>query len=56
MALKQRQSVKRNFERFPIDFMFQLSKEEFENWKSQIVTSNPKTRMSLRKRPYVFTE
>jgi len=48
------EQVKRNIERFPEDFMFQLSKEEFENWKSrfaisneddflksQIVTSNP---------------
>ncbi len=34
------EQVKRNIERFPDDFMFQLSKEEFENWKSQIVTSN----------------
>ena len=28
------QAVKRNIERFPEDFMFQLNKEEFENWKS----------------------
>lgn len=34
------QAVKRNIERFPEDFMFQLSKEEFEDWKSQFVTSN----------------
>ena len=34
------QAVKRNLERFPNDFMFQLTKEEFENWKSQIVISN----------------
>ena len=34
--------------------MFQLSKEEFENWKSQFATSNDK--MGLRKIPYVFTE
>jgi hypothetical protein len=34
------QAVKRNIERFPEDFMFQMSKEELENWKSQIVTSN----------------
>ena len=34
------QAVQRNIERFPDDFMFQLSKEEFENWKSQIVISN----------------
>jgi len=34
------QAVQRNIERFPEDFMFQLSKEEFENWKSQYVISN----------------
>jgi len=49
------QAVKRNLDRFPNDFMFQLSKEEFENWKSQIVTSNADI-MGLRKMPYVFTE
>ena len=46
--------VKRNIERFPEEFMFQLSKEESENWKSQFATSNDK--MSLRKIPYAFTE
>ena len=34
------QSVKRNSGRFPADFMFQLTKPEFENLKSQIVTSS----------------
>ena len=34
------QSVKRNIERFPEDFMFQLTKEEFEILRSQIVTSS----------------
>ena len=34
------QAVKRNIKRFPEDFMFQLSKTEFQIWKSQIVTSN----------------
>ena len=34
------QAVKRNIERFPEEFRFQLTKEEFENWKSQIVTSS----------------
>ncbi|MBI2990620.1 MAG: ORF6N domain-containing protein, partial [Deltaproteobacteria bacterium] len=34
------QAVKRNIERFPQDFMFQLSKAEFKNLKSQIVTSS----------------
>ena len=33
------EQVRRNIERFPEDFMFQLSKEEFENWKSQFATS-----------------
>lgn len=33
------QAVQRNIERFPEDFMFQLTKEEFENWKSQFVIS-----------------
>lgn len=35
------EQVKRNIERFPEEFMFQLNEEEFENWKSQIVISNP---------------
>ena len=47
------QAVKRNRDRFPNDFMFQLSKEEFENLKSQIVTSRWG---GLRKHPYAFTE
>ncbi|HEY9128215.1 MAG TPA: ORF6N domain-containing protein [Sulfurovum sp.] len=49
------QAVKRNIKRFPYDFMFQLSKEEFENWRSQFVTSNS-DRMGLRRAPYAFTE
>jgi ORF6N domain len=34
------QAVKRNAERFPSDFMFQLNEEEFANLKSQFVTSS----------------
>ena len=34
------QAVKRNIERFPVDFMFQLTKDEAENLRSQIATSN----------------
>jgi len=48
------QAVKRNLERFPEDFMFQLTPEEYENLKSQIVISSwggPR-----RARPYAFTE
>jgi hypothetical protein len=35
-----KQAVRRNIERFPDDFMFQISKEEFANWRSQNVMSN----------------
>ena len=49
------QAVKRNIDRFPNDFMFQLDVQEFEDWRSQNVISNS-DRMGLRKRPYAFTE
>ncbi|OHD87367.1 ORF6N domain-containing protein [Sulfuricurvum sp. RIFCSPLOWO2_12_FULL_43_24] len=49
------QAIKRNSERFPSDFMFQLTKDELENWRSQFVTSN-KEKMGLRRAPYAFTE
>lgn len=49
------QAVKRNIERFPEDFMFQLTDEEVRNWKSQFVMSNS-IKMGLRKNPYAFTE
>ena len=48
------QSVKRNIKRFPKNFMFQLTKEEFKNLRSQIVTS--KGAGGRRYNPYVFTE
>ncbi|MBV6484828.1 MAG: hypothetical protein KFKLKKLM_01353 [Flavobacteriales bacterium] len=47
------QQVKRNEDRFPKDFMFQLTEEEWENLKSQNATSSWGGR---RKLPYVFTE
>ena len=50
------QAVKRNSDRFPDDFMFQLDREEFEDWISQIVISNPGLRMGVRRRPHAFTE
>ena len=49
------EQVKRNKDRFPVDFCFQLSNEEFENWKSQNAISNS-DKMGLRKIPYAFTE
>ena len=50
------EQVKRNINRFPKDFMFQLSKKEMENWKSQLAISNPSLKMGLRKAPLAFTE
>lgn len=60
------EQVKRNIERFPDDFMFQLSKEEFKNLKSQIAISSGdeilKSQIAIsswggtRKLPYAFTE
>jgi hypothetical protein len=50
-----KQSVKRNLNRFPNDFMFEMTKNEFENWRSQFVTSNS-DKMGLRYAPMVFTE
>ena len=60
-------AVKRNIERFPEDFMFQLNQQEFENLKFQFGTSssedeNLKSQVvisswgGLRKLPYAFTE
>lgn len=49
-----KQSVKRNIRRFPSDFMFELSQEEFDVLRSQIVTS--KGRGGMRYLPYAFTE
>ena len=49
------QAVKRNIERFPRDFMFQLTDKETRDWKSQIVISNS-IKMGVRRNPYAFTE
>lgn len=48
-----KQAVRRNMSRFPEDFMFELSKEEFQNLTSQIVTSSWG---GNRKPPFAFTE
>jgi len=50
------QSIKRNISRFPADFMFQLTKDEFGSLMSQIVISKKVGRGGTRKMPYVFTE
>ena len=48
-------AVKRHPQRFPADFMLQLTKKELREWKSQIGISNPGIKMGLRHRPHVFT-
>ena len=49
------QAVKRNLDRFPEDFMFQINEKEFTNLRSQIVISNIE-RGGRRFMPFVFTE
>jgi len=51
-----KRQVRRNIDRFPEDFMFELSDEEFQEWRSQFGTSNEGDKMGLRYAPYVFTE
>jgi hypothetical protein len=50
-----KQAVRRNITRFPDDFMFEMTKDEFQNWRSQIVISNSDL-MGLRFMPFCFTE
>lgn len=51
-----KRQVRRNIDRFPEDFMFELSNEEFMEWRSQSGTSKEGDKMGLRYAPYVFTE
>ncbi len=53
-----KQAVRRNISRFPKDFMFEMNKKEFENWRSQNASSNfnDADRMGLRYAPFCFTE
>jgi hypothetical protein len=58
------EAVKRNRDRFPADFMFQLTAEEFSSLRSQIATSNLKSQIAIssydwcgrRHPPFAFTE
>lgn len=50
-----KQSVKRNLDRFPDDFMFEMNEVEFGIWRSQFVTSK-KVLKGLRHAPFCFTE
>ncbi|MEO6188323.1 MAG: ORF6N domain-containing protein [Ginsengibacter sp.] len=50
-----KQAVRRNLERFPEDFMFEMSGMELSDWRSQNVTSKS-LKMGLRYKPFCFTE
>ena len=50
-----KRAVRRNIERFPDDFMIELTKQELENWRCQFGISN-NDKMGLRYRPMFFTE
>jgi len=50
-----KQAVRRNIDRFPADFMFEMTKTEFVDWRSQFVTSKS-DKMGLRYKPMAFTE
>jgi hypothetical protein len=51
-----KRQVRRNRNRFPEDFMFELSKDETKNWRCQFGISNLGDKMGLRHSPFAFTE
>jgi len=50
-----KRAVRRNIDRFPADFMFELTKAELKNWRYQFGTSKSE-KMGLRYKPMAFTE
>ena len=50
------EQVRRNLKRFPVDFMYQLSQEEFESLRSHFATLNKSRGKHRKYLPYVFTE
>ncbi len=50
-----KRAVRRNIDRFPDDFMFDLTRKELDNWRCQFGTSN-RDKMGLRHKPMAFTE
>jgi phage regulator Rha-like protein len=50
-----KEQVRRNIDRFPDDFMFELAKEELDEWRYKFGTSSSET-MGLRVPPFAFTE
>ena len=50
-----KEAVRRNKNRFPKDFMFEMTKKEFETWRTQFASSK-EDKQGLRYRPFCFTE
>jgi hypothetical protein len=50
-----KRAVRRNIDRFPKDFMFEITKQELEDWRCQFGTSNS-VKIGLRYSPMAFTE
>lgn len=50
-----KEAVRRNIDRFPEDFMFEMTAAELANWRTQFATSNSEI-MGLRRPPFCFTE
>jgi hypothetical protein len=50
-----KEAVRRNIDRFPNDFMFEMTPQELEKWRSQFATSISE-KMGLRRPPFCFTE
>ena len=50
-----KQAVRRNIERFPEDFMFEMNKEEFDQWREENITAS-EDKQGLRYAPFCFTE
>jgi phage regulator Rha-like protein len=50
-----KEAVRRNINRFPEDFMFEMTEKELQNWRTQIASSNS-DKMGLRYMPFCFTE
>jgi len=50
-----KEAVRRNIGRFPEDFMFEMTKDEFQNWRTQFASSNSE-KMGLRYTSFCFTE
>ena len=51
-----KEAVRRNVDKFPGHFMFEMTKDELQDWRTQIATSNFSDKMGLRYAPFCFTE